>query len=125
MNSSITNRNLRKSIRRCFPLFVLPVLICFFLCFIMPFVQALYLSFCDFFIPKDAVWVGVVNYKNTFKDISFWHSFCLTLIFAAVSIVSINLPAYFIAYYLKDKFRGVSIFRTSFFIPNLIGGVVL
>lgn len=125
MNSSITNRNLKKSIRRCFPLFVLPVLICFFLCFIMPFVQALYLSFCDFFIPKDAVWVGVVNYKNTFKDISFWHSFCLTLIFAAVSIVSINLPAYFIAYYLKDKFRGVSIFRTSFFIPNLIGGVVL
>ena len=125
MKSSVTNKSVRSSIRRCFPLFILPVLICFILGFILPFVQALYLSFCDFFIPKDAVWVGLINYKNAFKDASFWHSFWITFLFAVLSIICINVPAYFIAYLLKDKFRGVSIFRTSFFIPNLIGGVVL
>ncbi len=125
MNLQVQNRNMRRSIRRCFPLFVLPVLICFTFSFIVPFVQALYLSFCDFLIPKDAVWVGISNYRTAFLDVSFWHSFLITFFFAVASILTINIPAYFIAYLLKDKFRAVSLFRTAFFIPNLIGGIVL
>ncbi len=125
MNTQAMNKNMRRSMQRMFPLFVLPVFICFTFSFAVPFVQALYLSFCDFFIPKDAVWTGLSNYRTALLDISFWHSFLTTFAFAVVSILAINIPAYFIAYFLKDRFKCVSLFRTSFFIPNLIGGVVL
>ena len=125
MNLQVQNQNIRRSIRRCFPLFVLPVLISFTFSFVVPFGQALYLSFCDFLIPKDAVWVGISNYRTAFLDAGFWYSFLITFIFANVSILVINIPAYFIAYFLKDQFRAVSLFRTAFFVPNLIGGVVL
>ncbi len=125
MNTQAMNKNMRRSMQRMFPVFVLPVFICFTFSFVVPFIQALYLSFCDFFIPKDATWVGLSNYRVALLDISFWHSFLITFAFAVVSILAINIPAYFIAYFLKDKFKSVSLFRTSFFIPNLIGGVVL
>ncbi len=125
MNTQAMNKNMRKSLQRLFPLFVLPVVLCFTFSFIIPFIQAFYLSFCDFFIPRDAEWVGLSNYRLALLDLSFWHSFVITFFFAIVSILTINIPAYFIAYFLKDKFKCVSLFRTSFFIPNLIGGVVL
>ena len=125
MNNQAMNKNMRRSMQRLFPLFVLPVFICFTFSFVVPFAQALYLSFCDFFIPKDAEWTGLSNYRVALLDVSFWHSFIITFLFALVSILAINIPAYFIAYFLKGKFKCVSLFRTSFFIPNLIGGVVL
>ena len=121
----IRNRCIRSQVKRRFPILVLPLLVCFVMCFVVPFIQALRLSFCDFFIPKDAVWTGLDNYKNAVLDTSFWHSFLITFMFALVAIVVINVPAYFLAYLLKDKFKGATLIRTSFFIPNLIGGVVL
>ena len=125
MQTEISNRGVRNAMKRCFPVFVLPVFVCFVFAFLVPFVQALYLSFCDFYIPQDAHWVGFINYRLAFQDASFWHAFLLTFLFAVVSIVTVNVPAYFIAYLLRDSFRGVGLFRTSFFVPNLIGGVVL
>ena len=116
---------MKDPIRKYFPLFVLPVLVCFCLSFIWPFIQGVYLSFCKFFIPKDAEFTGFSNYVTVFRDTGFWHSFLITFLYALASIICVNVPAFFIAYFLKEKFRGVTLFRASFFLPNLIGGVVL
>ena len=116
---------MKDPIKKYFPLFVLPVFICFCLCFVWPFIQGVYLSFCNFFIPKDATFTGISNYVTVFRDTSFWHAFLITCLYAIVSIICVNVPAFFIAYLLKEKFKGVTLFRASFFLPNLIGGVVL
>ncbi len=125
MKTSITNEGMRRALKRWFPLFVLPVFICFLISFIIPFVLGLHLSFCNFNIPKDAQWTGLKNYFSAFSDISFLSSFINTAVFAVVSVIAINVPAFFIAYALTGKFRGAGLFRSVFFMPNLIGGVVL
>ncbi len=122
---TVNSQLLRKPIRRCFPLFVMPTLICFCIGFIWPFLQGIYLSFCDFNTPKDAKWIGVGNYAKAFKDAGFIHAFWNTAGFAVVSIILINVVAFFIAYALTQKMAGANLFRTVFFMPNLIGGVVL
>lgn len=116
---------IRRPIQRWFPLFVLPTFVCFIIGFLWPFIQGIYLSFCNFNTPKDAEWVGLRNYITTFKDIGFRHAFWNTAGFAVVSIILINVCAFFIAYALTLKMRGANLFRTIFFMPNLIGGVVL
>ena len=93
--------------------------------FVWPFLQGIYLSFCTFNIPKDAKWVGLTNYSEIWTDVSFWNAFKNTAFFAVVSILLINVLAFFIAYALTQKMRGSNLFRTVFFMPNLIGGVVL
>ena len=125
MKTSITNEGMRRALMRRFPLFVLPVFICFVISFVIPFIMGIYLSFCNFNIPKDAQWSGLSNYHAVFSDVSFWSSFGNTLVFAVVSVLAINIPAFFIAYALTGKFRGSGLFRSVFFMPNLIGGVVL
>jgi len=116
---------IRRPIKRWFPLFILPTFICFVIGFIWPFLQGIYLSFCTFNTPKDAVWAGFNNYTKAFNDPGFRHAFWNTAAFAVVSIIIINLVAFMIAYALTQKMRGANIFRTVFFMPNLIGGVVL
>ena len=116
---------LRRPIRRCFPVFILPTFCAFVIGFIWPFLQGLYLSFCNFNTPRDATWVGISNYLKAFKDPGFLNAFKNTAGFAVVSIVLINVVAFAIAYALTQKMRGANIFRTVFFMPNLIGGVVL
>ena len=115
----------RRPIRRWFPLFIMPTFICFCIGFIWPFLQGIYLSFCTFNTPRDAVWTGFANYVKAFSDGGFRHAFWNTAAFAVVSIILINLLAFAIAYGLTQKIRGANIFRTVFFMPNLIGGVVL
>ncbi len=116
---------IRRPIQRCFPLFILPTFLCFTIGFIWPFLQGIYLSFCNFNTPKDAKWVGFSNYIKGFTDAGFRHAFLNTAAFAVVSILLINVFAFFIAYALTQHIRGANIFRTVFFMPNLIGGVVL
>ena len=106
-------------------LFILPTFIAFFIGFVWPFIQGIFLSFCNFNTPKDWQWVGISNYVKVFNDAGFRNAFKNTTGFAIVSIVVINLAAFFIAYALTQKMRGTNIFRTVFFMPNLIGGVVL
>jgi raffinose/stachyose/melibiose transport system permease protein len=97
----------------------------FIIGFIVPFVEGLYLSFCQFTTVDNASWVGFNNYIAALTDSSFLHSFGFTVLFAVVSILSINLIAFGLALLLTRELRGTNIFRTVFFMPNLIGGIVL
>ena len=116
---------LRKPIRRWAPLFILPVFAAFLIGFVWPFAQGIYLSFCNFNVPTDAKWIGIQNYAKIWKDPGFWNAFKNTAAFAVVTIILINVVAFAIAYALTQKMRGANLFRTVFFMPNLIGGVVL
>ena len=114
-----------KSISKYFPVFVLPTFVAFCIGFIWPFIQGMYLSFCSFTIPKDAEFIGFGNYVKAFADPGFKHAFVYTAAFAVVSIVAINLLAFTVAYFLTQNIKGANIFRTVFFMPNLICGIVL
>ncbi len=114
-----------RSISKYFPVFVLPTFAAFCIGFIWPFIQGMYLSFCSFTIPKDAEFIGIENYVKALADPGFKHAFFYTAAFAVVSIVAINLLAFTVAYFLTQNIKGANIFRTVFFMPNLIGGIVL
>ena len=123
--SSVNSSLLRRPIQRCFPLFILPTLAAFCIGFIWPFLLGFYRSFCRFTSPVDYHWDGIGNYVKAFSDAGFRHSFVFTAVFAVVSIVLINLVAFTLAYALTQKIKGSNVFRTVFFMPNLIGGIVL
>lgn len=126
MKISAAERSLAsRPIQRCFPLFMLPTFLAFCIGFIWPFIQGIYLSFCEFTIPQDAEFVGFSNYVKAFQDAGFRYSFVYTAAFAIVSIVAINVLAFTVAYFLTQSIKGANIFRTVFFMPNLIGGIVL
>lgn len=114
-----------KSIKKYFPLFTLPTLIAFTVCFIVPFILGLYLSFCKFTTVSDAQFVGLQNYKLIWGDASFVHSLWFTALFAVASITIINVLAFMLALALTKQIRGANLFRTVFFMPNLIGGIIL
>ena len=114
-----------RSISKYFPVFVLPTFVAFCIGFVWPFIQGMYLSFCKFTIPKDAEFIGIENYVKALADPGFKHAFFYTAAFAVVSIVAINLLAFTVAYFLTQNIKGANIFRTVFFMPNLIGGIVL
>ena len=116
---------MHKALKRYSPIFVLPTLLAFIIGFIVPFAQGLYLSFCKFTTVDNAKWVGFANYNVILKDASFLNSFKFTILFAVVSIILINVIAFGLALLLTKELRGTSIFRTVFFMPNLIGGIVL
>ncbi len=124
--ASGTNSNLIQApIRRMAPIFLLPTFAAFAIGFIWPFLQGIYLSFCSFNIIDDAEFIGIGNYLRVFQDAGFASAFQNTALFAVVTIVVINVLAFAIAYALTQKFSGSNLFRTVFFMPNLIGGVVL
>ena len=124
-HSTVNSVLIRRPIQRCFPLFILPTFACFVIGFVWPFLQGIYLSFCTFNTPRDAKLVGFQNYVRAFTDAGFRHAFWNTAAFAVVSIILINVLAFFIAYALTQHIKGANLFRTVFFMPNLIGGVVL
>ena len=123
--SALNSRLLRRPLQRCFPIFVLPTFLAFCIGFLFPFLWGIYLSFCNFNTPLNAVWNGLENYSKIFTDDGFWNAFKNTAAVAVVNIVVINVFAFALAYALTQKLRGSNIFRTVFFMPNLIGGVVL
>lgn len=123
--NSLNSKLIRRPIQRCFPLFLLPTFAAFIIGFLVPFVWGIYLSFCKFNTPRDATWVGFANYLKIFKDPGFISAFKNTAMVAVVSVVVINVIAFAVAYALTQKVKGANIFRTVFFMPNLIGGVVL
>ena len=114
-----------KKHKKYFLIFVLPTLIAFAIGFIYPFFQGIYLSFCKFHTVNDAKLIGFDNYVKAFQNEAFIHSFWFTVLFVIVSIVLINLIAFAVAYVLTLGIRGSNIFRTVFFVPNLIGGIIL
>ena len=116
---------MEKAVRKYWPIFVLPTVAAFAIGFIYPFLQGVYLSFCKFSTIKKAKFVGLTNYKYALTDESFYHAFGYTLSFAVVSVILINVIAFMIALALTSKIKGANVFRTVFFMPNLIGGIVL
>ena len=123
--AAMNSRLISRPIRRCFPIFMLPTFLAFCIGFIWPFVQGLYLSFCKFTTTQNATFIGVDNYIKAFQDATFRHACTYTTLFAVVSIITINLLAFTVAYFLTQNIKGANLFRTVFFMPNLIGGIVL
>ena len=116
---------MEKAIKRYFPIFVLPTMIAFTLGFIIPFAEGVYLSFCKFTTVNDAKFIGLSNYAKVFKDSTFVHAFWYTAAFTVVSVILINVLAFAVALLLTKGIKGTNVFRTVFFMPNLIGGIVL
>ena len=116
---------MEKSIKRYMPIFVFPTFFAFILGFIIPFVLGVGLSFCKFTTVTDAKFIGFSNYVEALKDTVFRHSFWYTTLFAVTSLIVINIFAFALAMALTQKLRGTNIFRTIYFLPNLIGGIVL
>ena len=116
---------MEKAIKRYFPIFVLPTMIAFTLGFIIPFAEGVYLSFCKFTTVNDAKFIGLSNYGKVFKDSTFVHAFWYTAAFTVVSVILINVLAFAVALLLTKGIKGTNVFRTVFFMPNLIGGIIL
>ena len=116
---------MQKAIRKYWPVFVLPTFIAFIIGFVWPFIWGIILSFCKFTTVKNVKFVELSNYKNIFIDDTFSHAFLFTALFAIVSTILINLIALGIALLLTRGIKGTNTFRTIFFMPNLIGGIVL
>ena len=116
---------MQKAIKKYWPVFVLPTLAAFIIGFIWPFLWGIYLSFCQFTTVQDVTFVGLSNYAKIWIDDTFTHAFFFTAAFIVVSVVLINAFGFGLALLLTRKLRGTNIFRTVFFMPNLIGGIVL
>lgn len=116
---------MQKTLKRYFPIFVLPTLIAFAFAFIVPFVMGVYLSFCKFKTITNAKFVGFENYIKIFDNKDFINAFGFTLKFSVIAILTINIFAFILALALTRKIRGTNLFRTVFFMPNLIGGIIL
>ena len=116
---------MEKAIKKYFPVFALPTLVAFTIGFIVPFIMGIYLSFCEFTTVTDAKFVGLKNYLSVFSDSTFMHALWFTALFTIVSVLTINVFAFVIAMLLTKGIKGTNFFRTVFFMPNLIGGIVL
>lgn len=117
---------MKKSLKKYFPIFVLPTVLSYLIAFFIPLILGIYLSFTQFRTVTDAKFVGLQNYINIFTPgDNFFHSFIFTVLFAIVAVVSVNLIAFALALVLTQNVIGKNGFRTVFFLPNLIGGIVL
>jgi raffinose/stachyose/melibiose transport system permease protein len=117
---------MQKMPKKYFAFFTLPTLIAFTISFLIPFLLGIYLSFTKFTTVTNSQWVGIENYFRAFTDDkNFINALIFTVKFAVVSVVSINLFAFSIALLLTRKLKGTNVFRTVFFMPNLIGGIIL
>lgn len=116
---------MQRTLKRYFPIFVLPTLIAFSFAFLVPFVMGVYLSFCNFRTISNAEFTGLENYIKIFSNRDFLNALWFTMRFAGVAVVSINVFAFGLALTLSRKRKGTNLFRTVFFMPNLIGGIIL
>ena len=123
--AAVNSKLIRRPIQRWFALFLLPTFAAFCIGFLYPFLKGLYLSFCKFTTTSNAKWIGLANYRKALADASFMHAFWYTALVAATSLIVINVLAFFVAYALTRGIKGSNVFRGVFFMPNLIGGVVL
>ena len=122
---TLINKTMKASYKKWFPLFMLPIIIAFIIGFVWPFIWGIYLSFFKFKTIKIKEFVGFSNYTTAFLDSTFFRSFWFTCLFTVVSVILINVIAFALAYALTSKLKGSTIFRTIFFMPNLVGGIVL
>ncbi len=114
-----------KALKKYWPIFILPTFAAFLIGFLWPFIWGIYLSFCKFTTVNKVSFIGLSNYTKVFQDKTFSSAFWLTVAFAFISSVLINVLAFIVALVLTQRIKGTTIFRTVFFMPNLIGGIVL
>lgn len=124
-NAALNSKLIRRPVQRLYLVFLAPTFAAFCLGFLYPFVKGIFLSFCRFKTTSKWTWVGFDNYVSAFNDPSFLHAFWYTAIVAVTSLILINVLSFAVAYALTRGIRGTNIFRTVFFMPNLIGGIVL
>lgn len=113
------------ALKKYFPVFVLPTLAAFAIAFAVPFVLGLFLSFTEFTTVADAQWVGFENYLRAFSNDDFKNALWFTVRFTIVSVITVNVLAFTLATFLTKGLKGTNLFRTAFFMPNLVGGIVL
>ncbi len=123
--AALNSKLIRRPIQHWFWLFLLPTFAAFCVGFLYPFLKGIFLSFCKFKTTSKWTWIGLKNYVTIFQDEGFLHAFWFTALFAIVSLLIINVLAFAVAYALTRGIKGSNIFRTVFFMPNLIGGIVL
>lgn len=117
---------MKRNIKKYFPIFLLPITIAFAFAFVIPFAMGVGLSFTEFTAVTDAKWVGFQNYISAFSSSSdFLHALGFTALFTVVSVVTVNVFSFTLALLLSRGIRGTNLFRSVFFMPNLIGGIVL
>ena len=116
---------MQKGLKKYFWLFALPTLVAFGIAFLVPFIMGIYLSFTKFTTVTNATFIGLDNYKKVFSTPEFMNALIFTTKFVVVSVITVNVCAFALAYLLTRKLKGTNIFRTVFFMPNLIGGIVL
>ncbi len=123
--SAIEGRLMRRSLQKYGVIFLLPTVVAFTIGFVWPFLWGMYLSLFDFRTLKFKEFVGLENFMRALEDADFIRSFGFTSIYTVVSVILINVFAFLIALALTRKIKGATVFRTVFFMPNLIGGIVL
>ena len=124
-NIKLGEGKMEKTIKKYFMLFAFPTLFAFVVIFCIPFIMGIYLSFTEFTTVNDATWVGFNNYIKAFSNREFLDALIFTLKFTVVSVITINVFSFILALLLTRETWGTNIFRTVFFMPNLIGGIVL
>ena len=116
---------MQKALKKYFPIFALPTIVAFILAFVVPFFMGIYLSFCKFRTVTNAELNGLTNYAKAFANKDFLNALLFTVKFTVVAVITINVLSFLLALLLTKGIKGTNIFRTVFFMPNLIGGIVL
>lgn len=116
---------MQKALKKYFPVFALPTLVAFIIAFVVPFFMGIYLSFCKFRTVTNAEFNGLANYTKAFANKDFLNALFFTVKFTIVAVITINVLSFLLALLLTKGIKGTNIFRTVFFMPNLIGGIVL
>ncbi len=116
---------MEKRLKKYFAIFALPTLIAFSIAFFIPFLLGIYLSFTEFNTVANAKWIGFSNYTKAFQNKDFLNALWFTVKFTVISVITINVFAFALAFLLTRGRKGTNLFRTVFFMPNLIGGIVL
>ena len=116
---------MQKALKKYFPIFALPTILAFIVGFIAPFLMGVYLSFCKFRTVTNATFNGFENYSKAFANKDFLNALFFTVKFTVVSVITINVLSFLLALLLTKGIKGTNVFRTVFFMPNLIGGIVL
>ena len=116
---------MKDNLKKYYGIFALPTTVAFTAVFLIPFILGIYLSFCEFTTVGDSTFTGIENYIRALSDSNFRNALWFTVKFTVVSVISVNLIAFSLALLLTGKIKGRNFFRTVFFMPNLIGGIVL
>ena len=107
-------------------LFLLPTVLAFIMVIIVPFLIGIYYSFTNWDGVSAAMNpVGLENYRTIFSEPAFLHAFLMTVEFTILNVIAVNVVAFLMALLVTSQVKGRNLYRAGFFVPNLIGGIVL